>query len=247
MNSSSKIYIGTSGFAYSHWREVFYPEELADTSRLRYYAARFNSVEINSTFYRTPSPQNFIKWYETTPANFSFILKGSKFVTHYHKLNVGTAYLNRFLGPAQNLKDKLRAILWQLPPELTPTSADLEEFLRNLSAFKKIQHIFEFRNQAWYTPETDRLLSHYNAVRCCSDWPGLPFEINEVSLPVQYFRLHGPENAVYCGSYTEDFLHSLAHKIISNSKKHISSYVYFNNDIAGHAVKNALKLMRNLG
>ncbi|MCP3967244.1 MAG: DUF72 domain-containing protein [Lentisphaerae bacterium] len=247
MNSGSKVYIGTSGFAYDHWKGVFYPEKLPAPVRFHYYSRRMNSVEINSTFYRTPSPECFSKWHHSTPDNFSFVLKGSRFITHYHKLKVTTNYLTRFLNPTGNLKNKLAAVLWQLPPDLSPDIEILEKFLVNLSPFRNCSHFFEFRNPLWYNNEISSLLNKHNATRCCSDWQDLPFDLTqENQVKPQYIRLHGPSGAAYCDSYRQSFLETLAQKIIDNCNHKINTYIFFNNDIGGHAIKNAQTLMKIL-
>lgn len=114
-----KIFVGTSGWNYPHWANgVFYPAGLSQSKWLEYYAKHFNSVELNVTFYRLVQKKTFQNWYKRTPKNFYFVAKGSRFITHMKKLRAAKEPLNLFMDNVSELKEKLAAVLWQLPPAL---------------------------------------------------------------------------------------------------------------------------------
>ena len=139
------IYIGTSGFFYDHWwNDVFYPKDIPKAKWLEYYADHFNTVEINSTFYRLPSPEVISGWYERTPDGFIFVLKGSRYITHIKRLSDCEESVMLFFERVKNLKEKLCLILWQFPPGFSRDTTRFAAFLHFLKNKSSLPNVFEF-------------------------------------------------------------------------------------------------------
>ena len=111
------FFIGTSGWHYRHWRGPFYPEKLPASEMLPFYAERFATVELNTTFYRLPPPKAPADWRRRTPGGFCFAAKGSRFITHMKKLREPAPALERYFERIRGLGNKLGPIVFQLPPQ----------------------------------------------------------------------------------------------------------------------------------
>jgi len=127
-NMPKKIFIGTSGWNYPHWKGIFYPKGLSQSRWLEHYVKFFNSVELNVTFYRLVKRPVFEGWYKRTPENFYFIIKGSRFITHVKRLKNCRQPVKLLLENAGALKEKLAVVLWQLPPGFKADIERLENF-----------------------------------------------------------------------------------------------------------------------
>ena len=154
---SARVYIGTSGWHYKHWLGTFYPEKTPASKMLAFYITKFDTVELNNSFYHLPSKVSMNAWHDNTPQNFLFAVKGSRFLTHMKKLKDARQGLERFLDAAEELKEKLGPILFQLPPNWEVNIERLEEFLNILPTYHR--YAFEFRNPTWETEEIHNLLS----------------------------------------------------------------------------------------
>jgi len=242
-----KVFIGTSGYSYSHWENgVFYPPHLPKRRQLEYYTQFFETVELNVTFYRLPQPKAFSSWYQRTPKHFLFAVKGSRFITHVKKLNTPQEALKNFFDRALVLKEKLGVILWQLPPGFKCNLKRLQEFLETLKTWKNYRHAFEFRHLSWFCEEVYDLVQAYNMTVCYADWPGLEIYPPDVFSFI-YIRKHGPTTQrVYTGCYLPQELEKDANFIQKQLKKGREVFIYFNNDAFGYAVKNALELKKLL-
>jgi len=231
-----RLFIGTSGWNYPHWSEgVFYPPGLSQNKWLQYYTDFFNSVELNVTFYRLVQKKTFQNWHKRTPTDFYFVAKGSRFITHIKKLKAVKEPLSLFIESAINLKEKLAAILWQLPPSLKKDLKRLETFLKLLKK-TKIRQVFEFRNESWFDKETYALLKEYNTSLCIAHSNRFPC-VKEVTADFLYLRFHGGES-LYSSNYPDKELKEWA-DFVKGTKKDI--FVFFNNDAYGYAVKDALR------
>lgn len=229
---ANNIYIGTSGWYYDHWENVLYPPGTPKPERFLIYQQKFNTVEINATFYRIPFPNVVKGWYRKSSADFKFVAKANRQITHRNKLVDTEPFLERFLASISELKEKLANILFQLPPSLTFDPQLLENFLKILP--QNYKYSFEFRHASWEQDETYRLLRNYDVSYCIVSRKNYPF--NEiVTSDIVYYRLHGPE-AMCASSYSDEWLFKLAQKISSYEK---TVFVFFNNDVGGHAVRNA--------
>ena len=235
------IHIGTSGFHYKHWIGRYYPAGIAQGAMLEHYIRDFDTVELNNTFYQLPNESSFDAWRASTPRDFLFAVKGSRFITHMIKLKDARRGLKNFLPRAERLRSKLGPILWQLPPRWNVNVERLDEFLTLLS--RKHRYAFELRNESWMNDDVYELLKEYNAAYCIYELAGYrtPFVLTADWV---YVRLHGPTQFKYQGSYTDAQLATWADRIRDWSRELKAIYVYFDNDDSAFAVENALTLKR---
>ncbi len=238
-----RILIGTAGWSYPHWRGPFYPRELRHERQLAYDAEHFDSVEINSTFYRLPERRTFRAWHDAVPGGFVFAVKASRFITHMKKLNAPGRALGSFFRRIEALGDKLGPALFQLPPRWRCNPQRLASFLGSLSS--NFRYAFEFRDQSWLTREIYDLLARRNAGLCIYELGGFRSPI-VVTSKLVYVRLHGPDGP-YQGSYDRRTLAGWARRIRAWSAEGRSVCVYFDNDQLGYAALNALELSLLLG
>jgi uncharacterized protein YecE (DUF72 family) len=231
--------IGCSGFFYDHWKGVFYPEELQKKRWFEYYISRFTSVELNITFYKLPDKETFTKWHKESPPGFIFSVKGSRFITHVKKLKASDEPLGVFFSRALALKEKLGAILWQLPPGLKADPVRLADFLELLRPYG-VRNAFEFREGTWISKKVISLLERENACLCMADSPAF---LNDLPLTADfvYIRRHGNEGGSGTG-YTTSQLKADALRIRKYLRQGRDVFVYFNNDALGYAPRNAQEL-----
>ena len=237
-----RIHVGTSGWHYEHWRGPFYPPALLPSQWLAFYAAHFRTVEINSSFYRLPTPAAVRAWSAETPPGFLFSVKASRFITHMKKLKDPDATCPPFLDVAQGLGEKLGPVLFQLPPRWHADTQRLESFLAEWP--RELPCAFEFRDPDWHRPEILEILRRHNAAFCVFDLGGVTTPL-ELTADFAYLRLHGP-GAPYCGRYGHAALETWADRI-RRFEGVKAVYVYFDNDQAGHAVADAMELRELLG
>lgn len=236
----AKVFVGTSGWSYEHWKGPFYPANLANKDFLEFYTKKFSTVEINSSFYHLPKEQTFKNWRDKTPKDFLFSVKVSRFITHQKKLKDVKEPWQLFWQRVKFLKEKLGPILFQLPPNFKSNSERLKNFLKILP--KKQAFTFEFRHESWFCEEIYKILATYNSALTISDTPSYPyFEV--ITADFTYLRLHGHER-LYTSNYQDKYLKKLSQKIKNwlRTCKLKKVFVYFDNDAFGYAPKNALKL-----
>jgi len=230
-----RYYIGTSGWHYEHWRERFYPEKLPKAKWLEFYADRFNTVELNASFYRVPSEETFTGWRDKAPSNFIYAVKVSRFITHIKRLKDAREATEKFIARAKTLGEKLGPLLYQLPPSMHRDDELLDSFLATLPP--GLEHVFEFRHQSWLDDDVFQILGKYNTGLCVFDMPS-------VSCPVlatadfAYVRFHG-STGLYSSCYSDAELAEWAQKLAALAVDLRAVYIYFNNDIEGFAVSNA--------
>lgn len=229
---------------YKHWGNgVFYPGDLPKRKWLEYYAQSLNTVELNVSFYHLPSENAFKDWYRKTPGNFSFAVKGSRFITHIKKLHDVEDPLKLFLSRTKFLKEKLSVILWQLPPAFKVHIDRLSEFISLLKKSSTISQVFEFRNETWLCEDVYHILKDANMALCIADWPEFTTNV-PVLADFAYLRHHRAEQHPHKNCYSDAELRIDAKKIQLWLKEGKNVFVYFNNDEAGYAVKNALTLSK---
>ena len=234
------IHVGTSGWHYRHWVGVFYPEGMRPDAFLKFYLDRFDTVELNNSFYRLPTEVAVANWRDSVSADFKFAVKASRFITHNKKLKDSGESFQLFFERMSGLEKSLGPILFQLPPKWKYNGERLEEFLAGLP--KHLDYVFEFRNVDWLRDDAFDLLRKYGVGFCIHDMPeSRTPEI--VTGKLAYVRFHGPSGG-YHGSYPDAVLHKWADQFVEWHRKHINVYAYFNNDIGGHAPHNALTLLR---
>lgn len=232
------IWIGTSGWHYKHWAGTFYPAGLAPGKMLSYYCQHFDTVELNNSFYHLPHKNALHSWRESTPRNFRFAAKGSRFLTHMKKLKDPEAGLARFMDAIETLGEKLGPILFQLPPNWELDLERLRCFLQALPPHQS--YAFEFRNLTWEVQPVYDLLARYNAACCLFHLAGYQSPL-QLTADFAYVRLHGP-GGKYQGSYSEEALGGWARRIRNWRRQLAEIYCYFDNDDSGYAASNALRL-----
>jgi uncharacterized protein YecE (DUF72 family) len=231
--------VGTSGFAYPHWRGVLYPARLPPRLWLPAYARVFDAVELNATFYRLPRPGNAAAWAAQVPPDFRFAAKGSRFVTHMKQLHDPGPGLARFFAALRDLGPKRGPILWQLPARLRP---DPPRLLGFLEALPPGPHAFEFRRADWLTRPILEAIDRAGAALVVHDlldvaWPWPP------PGGFVYLRFHGA-GARYGGRYGARALRPWAERL---ARLRRDRWVFFNNDLGGAAVHDARALRELLG
>jgi uncharacterized protein YecE (DUF72 family) len=231
--------IGCSGWQYRHWRGSFYPHDLPAGRWFEYYAAQFDTVEINNTFYRLPEASTFAAWRAQAPPAFLYAVKASRFLTHMKKLKDPVEPLHRLFERARRLQSTFGPVLYQLPPRWTVDLERLTTFLRALP--KRRSHAIEFRDSSWYRDEVFVLLERYRVALCLHDMAGSATEKLAVG-PFVYVRFHGPQQ--YSGRYDDRTLEGWAAWLVARLGEGRPVYAYFNNDTGGHAPRDAVRLRR---
>ena len=234
------IKIGTSGWQYGDWKELFYPSDLKSADKLKFYSKYLNTVEINSTFYHMPRITTIEKWKSDTPDDFKITIKLNRYFTHSKKLNIDEEFeqkFNDFINNISVLENKLGVLLVQLPPSLKFDLNKLERFLNLIN--NRVKVALEARNDTWFNDETKNLLEKYDVYWVINDspnkWPSIEWIINKKV----YIRMHGRKK-LYSSKYTEHELDELLKFIKSRSV--IDGYIYFNNTMGGSGILNALEL-----
>jgi uncharacterized protein YecE (DUF72 family) len=235
------IRIGTSGWIYKHWRGIFYPEGLAARQWLAHYARIFSTVELNATFYRLPTAKTVDGWREGTPPGFRFAAKGSRYLTHMKRLTDPGPGVERYLDLILRLGRKLSVVLWQLPPQMSRADPDrLARFLEALPR-KGLRHAVEFRGAAWYVDAVCDVLDAHGAAFCEHDL--VAARPPRLTGGFRYLRSHGATGK-YRGRYGKRALAPFARDLLRGPG---DAYVYFNNDVGGHAIRDALDFSELLG
>ena len=241
---SGTLWAGTSGLVLPVANKQAFPEEFRAGTRLTYYASLFNSIELNSTFYKMPMPVTFSKWAGEVPVHFRFTVKLWRGITHVPGLRFSPADVNRCLYAADHLWEKKGCLLIQLPPGLKVDAAgQLERLLKTIS-LSDPDHSWkiavEFRNRSWYTPEVNTLLQWYRVAYVLHDMPASASPLDPFNDEVVYLRFHGPEGN-YRGSYADEFLAEYASYVNDWLKEGKTVYTYFNNTM-GSALQNLMTL-----
>lgn len=234
----ARIHLGTSGWHYAHWVGPFYPKGMALDDALAYYGRHFATAEINNTFYQLPKTATFTKWREATPRDFVFACKASRYITHMKKLKDPAASTASFFDAVQCLGGKLGPILFQLPPRWTVDPDRLQRFLEALP--RGYRYAFEFRDRSWFTEDLRGVLQAHDAACCVYDLDGWRSP-TWVTADFAYVRLHGPDGP-YRGQYDGRTLAGWARRIDGWRRDGLDVYCYFDNDEAGYAATDALRL-----
>lgn len=237
------VHIGCSGWVYRHWRELFYPAKLPQRLWFDHYAATFGTVELNTSFYHLPRPESFTRWCDQAPPGFRYAVKAPRFVTHMKKLKDCAEPVAEFLRRARNLGAAIGPILYQLPPRWALNINRLGEFIALLPA--DLHHVFEFREKSWLTEEVLALLDSRDVAFCAHDMPGLATP-RWAAGPIAYVRFHGGTGK-YVGRYPDETLLGWTDWIVGQAGAGRDVWCYFNNDIGGHAIDDALTLRAMVG
>ncbi len=241
--------IGCSGWSYKDWSGLFYPERLAAKEYLGFYSKVFNCVEIDSSFYRVPSPFMINQWRTGTPDGFLFSPKLPKKITHESKLKDSKSNLIYLYSTVSKLKDKLGPIAIQLPPSIKFNThfTVMKEFVSQLSP--EFKHAIEFRHKSWFNDETYSLLRANNIAMVWSLNQYLETP-HEATSDFFYLRMVGDRELTEFTGIQKDRSEDLerwASVVKESSGKFESGYIFFNNHFAGFSPESANEFRRLLG
>ncbi|HEX3548427.1 MAG TPA: DUF72 domain-containing protein [Mycobacterium sp.] len=234
------IRIGTSGWSYDHWTDVLYPPGLPVSKRLSRYVEEFDTVELNASFYRWPKDSTFAGWRQRLPDGFTMSVKAHRGLTHYRRLRSAQQWVERFERAWTALGDRREALLVQLHPELERDDERLEHFLDLMPDW--IPVAMELRHPSWDVPAVYDILERHEAAYVVMSGAGLRC-LPRATSKLVYVRMHGPDqDSMYAGSYPDDELRSWTDRVLAWHGEGRRVVVYFNNDLGGHAVRNARTL-----
>jgi uncharacterized protein YecE (DUF72 family) len=237
------VRVGCSGWQYADWREAFYPRGLPQRRWLEHYASVFDTVEVNTTFYRLTKVDTVARWVQQTPPGFTFAVKGSRFLTHMKRLTDLDRGIRRFYAPLEPMIDagKLGPVLWQLPDSFR---VDVPRLKTWLEALPPGQHAFELRHASWLIDDVFEVLRAHRAALVVADRAGRPEERFVPTAPFGFVRFHHGRRG-RGGNYSHAELDEWARRL-TEWRREVPLFVYFNNDWNAYAVRNALYLRRRL-
>jgi uncharacterized protein YecE (DUF72 family) len=243
----SGIHIGTSGWSYKHWRELYYPKGVAAKNWLPFYARQFSVSEINGSFYRLPTEATVLKWKEQVPDDFIFCPKMSRYLTHMKKLRQPEEPLDRFFTVFAAMQPKMGPVLLQLPPQLKFDKAVADHFFEVVSKqYSEFSFVLEVRDQSWLHEESLGMMRDHNIGLVISvSGDHFPF-LEQITAHDIYFRFHGPDQ-LYASPHKMEELESYAARFLQWEKEGHAVWAFFNNDIGCHAIDNALTLKQLTG
>ncbi|MBU9765251.1 DUF72 domain-containing protein [Mycobacterium sp. TNTM28] len=236
--------MGTSGWSYDHWTGVLYPRGTPAKARLARYTDEFDTVELNGSFYRWPTDATFTGWRRQFPDGFTMSVKAHRGLTHFRRLRSPQAWTPRFEQYWHLLGDHNEALLVQLHPAIERDDDLLTDFLAQLP--RDIREAMELRHPSWHDPAVYAVLRRHHAAYVVMSGPGLTCD-PIATTDLVYLRMHGPgddQDRRYAGSYTDDELTKWARQCRRWDRDGHRVVVYFNNDLGGHAVRNARTLKR---
>ncbi|HEY3261025.1 MAG TPA: DUF72 domain-containing protein [Pseudonocardiaceae bacterium] len=269
----AELRVGVSGWRYGPWRGAFYPRGLVQRRELEFISRQLNSVEINGSFYSLQRPESYRRWYEQTPDDFVFAVKGPRFITHMKQLrDAQTPLANFFASGVLALRHKLGPVLWQLSPRFRFRPAVLTEFLtmlprstaeaarlaewhderlaeRSLTSTdldRPLRHAMEIRHDSFAVPEFTGLLRAHGVALVTADTAGRWPLLHEPTADFVYLRLHGDQE-LYVSGYSAAALDSWAARIRGWLDAGRDVYAYFDNDVKVHAPYDAINLAARLG
>lgn len=242
MKNNYNINIGTSGWVYKHWKNVFYAETISERDYLKFYSKYFSTTEVNNSFYHLLNEKSVKNWINSVPENFIFSIKASRYITHMKKLLEPEKTTLQFFESIKPFQDKIGPILFQLPPKLNFSAERLKTFVKSLP--KEYKYTFEFRDSRWFNSETYDILNKHNIALCIYNL-GPNQSPKELTADFVYIRLHG-NYGLGSGKYSESEIHKIAKDIKEYTRQNKDVYCYFNNDEAGYAIENARLLKQEL-
>jgi uncharacterized protein YecE (DUF72 family) len=240
------VRIGTSGWCYDHWVDVLYPPGLPSARRLSRYVEEFDTVELNASFYRWPKDSTFAGWRAQLPDGFTMSVKAHRGLTHYRRLGTPEPWIERFERCWRELGDRHGVLLVQLHPDQRRDSsaqARLDTFLASMPELIRVA--VELRHPSWNDPAVYALLERRRTAYVVMSGAGLPC-LPRATTDFVYVRMHGPApETMYAGSYSDDELRQWADRIARWDAESRNVWMYFNNDVGGHAVRN-VKFLQSL-
>jgi len=237
MKRSLDIKTGCSGYYNRHWKKIFYPEQLPQSKWLDYYASRFNTLELNSTFYKFPTARSLNSWYKKCPPDFVFAVKAPKLITHFKKFNNCDREIGEFyLACSDGLMEKLGCVLFQLPPQVQYSEEKLEQIIGCLKPGFK--NVIEFRHKSWWKKKVYDRLAKDKITFCSVSHPSLPATIIANTATV-YVRIHGVPKMFY-SDYGWADQQKLKAAILKKPKLK-EAFVFFNNTAGEAGILNAMQ------
>ena len=218
----TRVRVGTSGYSYKEWKGSFYPADIKAADMLRFYSERFDTVEINNTFYRMPSPTALAPWVEQTPPAFSFVLKAPQRITHQKRLAAIDDDIAYFFAAVAHLGDKLGPILFQLPPYSKKDVARLRALLQLVPTGRRVA--LEFRHESWLSEDVFDCLRSANAALCVADTDEEPLDDIRSTADWGYLRLRRIE-------YDEAALGAWAERV--GAQRWQDAFVFFKHEDEG--------------
>jgi uncharacterized protein YecE (DUF72 family) len=235
---TSLVRVGTSGWDYRHWAGRFYPPEVPRERWLEFYTREFDTVELNNSFYRLPDTDTFAEWARRVPDGFAFAVKASRYLTHVRRLRDPREPLERLWSRARRLGGHLGPVLYQLPPRWRPNRERLVSFLDAVPRGEP--QAIEIRDRRWYGSWLAGALESAGVALCLHDMAGSAPRPEPVG-PFVYVRFHG-SGTTYGGRYTSQRLTAWAARMAAWAALGLPVWAYFNNDIDGHAIRDADRL-----
>ncbi len=233
-----QYFIGCSGFYNKDWKEIFYPSSLPQSKWFEFYCTQFNTLELNTTFYRFPTTVMLQKWYDQSPANFKFSVKAPRLITHYKRFNeVQSLLYDFYTSVREGLKEKLGCVLFQLPARITYSEDFLQRIIQNLDITFK--NVIEFRHLSWWNQFVYDALAKHNISFCGISIKNLPAEIITSTSNI-YYRFHGIKK-LYFSEYPKQTIKNFAAELNQHSNIQ-TAYIYFNNTATVAAINNATQL-----
>ncbi len=240
----NRVRIGCSGWMYDDWRGLLYPARVPKRRWLECYSAKFDTVEVNTTFYRLARRNTVAAWVSQTPAGFTFAVKASRYLTHIKRLTDLSTGMQRFYAPLEPMIEagKLGPVLWQLPENF---HRDDERLGAWLQALPDGLHTIEFRHPSWFAPEVMDALRAHGVALTIGDHPKRPFQSHATTASWRFIRFHYGTRGRR-GNYSATELQQWARRI-AQWRRREDVWAYFNNDWSGFAPANALALVKALG
>jgi len=237
------VRIGCSGWNYDDWRGDFYPPGVGPSRWLASYAGRFDTVEVNSTFYRLASKPAVARWVEQTPEDFLFTVKASRYLTHMKRLKDLKPGIARFYEGIEPLVEakRLGPVVWQLPESF---QRDDDLLTNALDQLPPGRHCFEFRHPSWFAPDVEAILEEHRVALVIADHPERTFQTHALTADWTLVRFHCGARG-HRGNYSPAELETWARRI-AQWRRRVEVLAYFNNDWEGFAPRNALSLPRRL-
>lgn len=234
-------YIGCSGFYYKEWKSLFYPEGLPAKDWFKFYCRHFNTIEINSSFYRKPSLAGLRKWYADSPPGFLFSMKAPRLITHLKRFQIEKEEITAFYElVAEGLQEKLATVLFQLPPSFSYTPDRLELICSQLD--NRFHNVLEFRHAGWWQQEVFDRLRYHQLIFCGQSYPGDLPEAAVINNDLVYYRFHG-KPVLYKSEYSPEVLQ---HTLEEIGEKAEQAFIYFNNTWGTAALQNSRQLQELL-
>lgn len=227
--------IGCSGYHYSEWRGLFYPQDIPKTRWFEFYCEHFSTIELNTTFYRFPRVEFLKTWYHRSPENFSFSVKAPRLITHFKRLKDAQKYLADFYKALRDgLQNKLGCVLFQFPANFRFEEEYLERIVNLLDP--DFNNVVEFRHPSWWSEGPLKALSDHQIIFAGMSHPELPDRIAKSSDTI-YYRFHGVPH-LYISRYEQQELERIA-LAIQEQDNIKQAYIYFNNTAEGAAIVNS--------